>query len=146
VHRHAFPSPAAARRRHALSALTFAAVVAAALTACDSASPTASAAITGTAIEQQCTSVADVLSDGPDPNADPVGYAEAQVLPLRQLKIINGNLRAAVRQLADAYEVFSSTDGRATAEAIKVSEAEGKIDALCPKGVGTQLLPGQAVP
>ena len=36
------------------------------------------------ATQDTCQRVSAVLSNGPDPDADPVGYAEAQVLPLRQ--------------------------------------------------------------
>lgn len=129
-----------------LALLGFAALSATAVGACGSSSHSSDAALVGTVREQQCTNIADVLSDGPDPNADPVGYAEAQVLPLEQLKISDPTLRRAVRQLAHAYGVFSSTDGKAVSAAVKVSAAEGEIDRLCPNGVGSQLLPGQAVP
>ena len=74
-----------------------------------------------------------MLADGPDPDADPVGYAEAQVLPLRKLKLADGTLAHAVRQLDAAYKSFSSTDGaRGTAAATEVSAAEKAVNAICP--------------
>lgn len=77
--------------------------------------------------------MADVLSDGPDPGADPVGYAEAQVLPLRQLKIAEPALREAVQKLGSAYEAFASSTGHASAaDALKVSAAERVLNAICP--------------
>jgi hypothetical protein len=86
-----------------------------------------------TAIQQQCTATAAVLSDGPDPNADPVGYAEAQVLPLRQLKITDTALRRAVSQLANAYEAYSTSTGAANiAAAVQSSKAEAAVNAICP--------------
>ncbi len=38
--------------------------------------------------KQTCKQVEAVLSDGPDPEADPVGYAQAQILPLREIHTI----------------------------------------------------------
>ena len=74
------------------------------LTACGSASSQTSSTVSlGSAVQQACTSVADVLADGPDPGADPVGYAQAQVLPLRQLTISDATLHRAVLTLASAY-------------------------------------------
>ena len=74
-----------------------------------------------------------MLSDGPDPGADPVGYAQAQVLPLRQLTISDAALRADVLALADAYQAFStaSSAGRAAAAA-GVTKAENAVNSLCP--------------
>jgi hypothetical protein len=87
----------------------------------------------GTAKQQDCTAVADVLSDGPDPTADPVGYAQAQVLPLRQLKVTDAPLRAAVTALADAYQAYSTSTGSAnTAAAVQASKAEAAVNAICP--------------
>ena len=88
----------------------------------------------GSAVQRDCTSVTDVLSDGPDPGADPVGYAEAQVLPLRQLTISDATLHQAVLTLASAYETFStsSTSTRA-ASALAVSKAENEVNKICPQ-------------
>ena len=53
-----------------------------------------------------------MLADGPDPDADPVGYAQAQVLPLRQLKISDTTLQKAVQKLATAYQAYAASDRR----------------------------------
>jgi hypothetical protein len=72
-----------------------------------------------------------VLSDGPDPDADPVGYAEAQFGPLRQIHTQDTALRDAIGQLAAAYQEFFSTNGTNTAkEAVAV--ASSKINSICP--------------
>ena len=78
--------------------------------------------------------MADVLSDGPDPGADPVGYAQAQVLPLRQLKLTDAPLSTAVQTLASAYQAYSSgsNPGNATAAAA-VAKAENAINTICPE-------------
>jgi hypothetical protein len=115
----------------ALVALCAAAAIS--LAACGSSSATSAAARNGTALQQQCTSVAAVLSDGPDPTADPVGYAEAQVRPLRQLQITDTALRRAVQLLATAYQTYSTTAGAAgIAAAVQASKAEAAVNAICP--------------
>jgi hypothetical protein len=127
-----------ARARGAARPLTLlaVAVAAASLAACGSSSAatsTSSTALYGTAIKQQCTAVADVLSDGPDPDADPAGYAQAQVLPLRQLTITDAALRRAVAQLATAYQAYAAATGAAgTAAALASSKAEAALNSICP--------------
>jgi hypothetical protein len=83
--------------------------------------------------EQECTAIGDVLSNGPDPGADPVGYAEAQVLPLRRLHIAEPQLRSAVDKLASAYQAYSTSSGSAAkADAKKVAADERALNVLCP--------------
>jgi len=117
------------------SAGTAAAFLALALAACGSASSQSSSTVSlGTAVQQDCTSVADVLSDGPDPGADPIGYAEAQVLPLRQLTISDATLRSAVQSLASAYQKYSSsTKSTRAADAVVVTKAENEVNKICPQ-------------
>jgi hypothetical protein len=85
--------------------------------ACSSSTAHASAPAT----ESTCQQVSAVLSDGPDPDADPVGYAEAQILPLR-----------AITQLADAYQRFFSSDGKSTNAKESVVVASNKLNSICP--------------
>jgi hypothetical protein len=90
-------------------------------------------AVLGTKVEQQCTQVADVLSDGPDPDADTVGYAEAQVLPLKQLTISDPALKTAVANLDAAYQAYISSNGPAQNQtATKTTQAENALNAICP--------------
>jgi hypothetical protein len=131
------PLPASPRRAHrARTALALAAAFAAAtaLAACSSSSSAPSpAAQTSAAIAQDCNAVSGVLADGPDPDADSVGYAEAQVLPLAKLTLADAAVRSAVTQLDAAYKAFSATSGGAqTQAAIKVSSAESTLNTLCP--------------
>lgn len=97
--------------------------------ACGSSSSSASKS--GTSVQQSCTAVADVLSDGPDPDADSVGYAQAQVLPLQQLKISDPALSAAVHKLDVAYQAFSSAGGTGPS-AVQVDQAQDAVNAICP--------------
>lgn len=120
-------------RRGAMGGLAAAAIVFP-LAACSSwPSSATSTKLLGTTKQQQCTSVSDVLSDGPDPGADPVGYAEAQVMPLRQLKLTDPSLSKAVKTLAAAYEAYATSTGSAGASAkVRVSRAEDAVNAICP--------------
>jgi hypothetical protein len=78
-----------------------------------------------------CQAVAAVLSDGPDPSVDPVGYAEAQVLPLRQITTSDAALRTAILQLSSAYESLYKSNGSKTSSQL-VSAAAKKIVRYCP--------------
>lgn len=108
------------------SSATLAALLALLLTGCTSSSGAASAAVSKT-----CQAIAAVLSNGPDPTADPVGYAEAQVGPLRRIATSDARLDSAVANLADAYQEFFTTDGSAAAQRA-VNAASRKVEALCP--------------
>jgi hypothetical protein len=79
-----------------------------------------------------CQQVSAVLSDGPDPGADPVGYAEAQILPLRRIGSANPALRAAIGQLADAYQHFFASDGKSSSAKKAVAMASTKLNSICP--------------
>lgn len=114
---------------------TLAAFLAIAVVACGSSSPRASAAaVLGSAVQQDCTAIADVLADGPDPDANPVGYAQAQILPLRQLKITDAALHHDVLTLASAYQGLRASGGaRETAAAQQVTKAENAVNSICPQ-------------
>jgi predicted component of type VI protein secretion system len=89
-------------------------------------------ATTSAQVEKQtCQQVEAALSDGPDPEADPVGHAQAQVLPLRQIHTTDGALHQAIDSLAAAYQAFSSTNGASQSKSA-VSTASKTIERLCP--------------
>jgi hypothetical protein len=114
--------------------IALAALIVLALAACGSSGHPAAAAKSSQAastITTTCQQVSAVLSDGPDPDADPVGYAEAQFGPLRQLHVQDAALQDAITGLANAYQKFFSTSGSSTAkEAVAV--ASSKINSICP--------------
>jgi hypothetical protein len=132
LHHHASPARRALIRTSAGATVAFLAL---AVAACGSASSQTSSAVSaGSTVQQDCTSVTDVLSDGPDPGADPVGYAQAQVLPLRQLTISDATLHRAVLTLASAYETFStSTTSTRAATSAAVTKAENEVNKICPQ-------------
>jgi hypothetical protein len=107
-------------------------LVFAVLLACGCGSSAGSASAATSATQNACQRVSAVLSDGPDPGADPVGYAEAQILPLRQIASANPALRAAIGQLADAYQHFFAADGQGSGAREAVAVASKKLNSICP--------------
>lgn len=132
IQRHLAP---AARLATIASAGTAAALLAIALAACGSSSSQSSgSAVLGSTVQQDCTAIADVLSDGPDPDADSIGYAQAQVLPLRQLKVSDATLSRDVLALARAYQAFSDGSGAGSpTAAAAVAKAENSVNSICPQ-------------
>jgi predicted component of type VI protein secretion system len=99
------------------------------LAACGSSSK---ATTSGAQVEKQtCQQIEAALSDGPDPGADPVGHAQAQVLPLRQIHTTDAKLHRAIDTLASAYQAFSTSNGADSAKSA-VSAATKTIEGLCP--------------
>jgi hypothetical protein len=76
-----------------------------------------------------CQAVSAALANGPDPDVDPVGYAEAQVRPLRRITTSDPALHVAILQLSSAYATFVKNNG---ASPKQVSAAEKNLDNLCP--------------
>ena len=86
----------------------------------------------GTAAQQACQQVSDVLSDGPDPDADPVGHAAAQILPLRQIRTPDVAIGTAIAGLADAYSGYLAANGTGKAATTALTAAINKVNSLCP--------------
>jgi hypothetical protein len=110
------------------TALSLAVLLACACGSSSSSSAGASASVT----QASCAEVSAVLSDGPDPDADPVGYAEAQVLPLRHISVASPVLHGAIIQLALAYEEFFAGNGKSSNAKEAVAVASKKLDSICP--------------
>ena len=127
--------PVLARIRGAAAAALIALELAALLAACASpasASRPVAATTPVTEVHVTCSQVSAVLSDGPDPTADPVGYAEAQILPLGQIRTPDPQLRAAIGELARAYRAFFDSNGTSGADKTAVATASKRIDSFCP--------------
>jgi hypothetical protein len=99
------------------------------LCACGSSSPAGASA---PAAASTCQQVSAALSNGPDPDADPVGYAEAQILPLRQISASDRALHAVITQLADAYQQVFASDGKSSSAREAVAVASKKLNSICP--------------
>jgi hypothetical protein len=130
------PDRVAPRRRRLRSwspsaaGLALVPALALALSACGGPAGTATSAADAT--RQSCRQIGAVLSDGPDPDADPAGYAEAQILPLRQVHIADQPLRTAVGQLDSAYQQLLRSNGHGSAAVKAVAAASKKVNAICP--------------
>jgi hypothetical protein len=105
--------------------------LAALLGACTSQAP-ASKPVSAAVVRATCTQVSAVLSDGPDPDSDPVGYAEAQILPLGQIRTTDAQLRAAIGKLDSAYRTFFDSNGSSSAAKLAVATASKRINTFCP--------------
>jgi hypothetical protein len=115
--------------RHSSISLSLLLLATTLLAACGSSSkPTVSSAQVK---KQTCKHLEAVLSDGPEPEADPVGYAQAQILPLRQIHATDVKLAGAIMALASAYQEFSSSNGSKHAKEA-VSAATSTLETLCP--------------
>jgi len=126
-------SPPARTRRsgRGKSAVVLLACTAAALplvAACSSSPSHPSASVT----DKTCEQISAVLSDGPDPGADKVGYAEAQILPLRAIRTSSPVLRSAISDLANAYDRFFASNGQSAAATSAVAAAAARMNKLCP--------------
>lgn len=86
-------------------------------------------------VKAACLKVAADLSDGPDPSDDPIGYAEAQIRPLSQIKVHDAVLQNAIHYLDVEYKIFYQTNGAAASKRA-VNAALKIIDVYCP-GVGS---------
>jgi hypothetical protein len=91
-----------------------------------------SAAAVQASTQKACRQVGAVLADGPDPDTDPSGYAEAQILPLRQIHPANTRLKAAVSHLDAAYQQLFASNGKSTTATAAVAAATKKVDVICP--------------
>jgi hypothetical protein len=132
----ATPSDPVAARVRGLAAVAMAVLgLSTLLGACASrasASRPASAGRPSAAVRTTCAQVSAVLSDGPDPDADPVGYAEAQILPLGQIHTSDAQLRAAIGKLASAYRAFFASNGTSPAAKLAVTSAAQGVNSFCP--------------
>ena len=126
----------AVTRRQASALLTLPVLLALALTvsACGSGGSSASGPGTHatTAAQTACQQVSVVLTNGPDPGTDPVGYAEAQVLPLRQIHTTDPALSKAISALADEYASYSAANGKGKAVTAALATAINRINSACP--------------
>jgi hypothetical protein len=105
------------------------------ISACSSGGPTAASAasVTQTQTQQICHQVSAVLSDGPDPDADPVGYAQAQILPLEQLHVsAQTTIGKVISTLASDYSNYVEANGTGKAVKSALTASINRINALCP--------------
>ncbi|MGD0245026.1 MAG: hypothetical protein ABSB59_32510 [Streptosporangiaceae bacterium] len=121
-----------AGRRMAIAVAMFALLALATMVSACGSSGHATATAASTAVaESTCEQVGDALSDGPDPDADPLGYAEAQVKPLQQIHATSATLGQAITTLAGAYNSYYQANGTGAAKSA-LNTAIKQINKLCP--------------
>lgn len=123
-------NPAAVRSIATAAAAIAMLALATMVSACSSSGHSTAAAAAPVA-ESTCDQVGDALSDGPDPGADPVGYAEAQIRPLRQIHAASPTLARAITTLAGAYSSYYAANGTGSAKTA-LNTAIKRINKLCP--------------
>ncbi|HEY7145268.1 MAG TPA: hypothetical protein VH637_13565 [Streptosporangiaceae bacterium] len=79
-----------------------------------------------------CNQVSGALADGPDSDTDPVGYAQAQIIPLSQVRTSDSALAAAVARLDRAYRQIAASNAVPAAARQDVATASKQINAICP--------------
>jgi hypothetical protein len=83
------------------------------------------------ALQSACNKVSAVLADGPNPHADPIGYAEAQMGPLLLVHAPTKALRSALEDLSAAYVQYFTTNGDAATKRL-LSRATEQLSDVCP--------------
>jgi hypothetical protein len=79
-----------------------------------------------------CQQLNAVFSDGPDPDADPVGYALSQILPLRDLHSSDTDLMATVSKLETDDEDLVKANGADKLAAAAIKKDDKAINSACP--------------
>lgn len=79
-----------------------------------------------------CQKVLAVLSDGPDPKADPVGYALSQIAPLGQIRTSDQALARRLSSLITADRALVSSNGSDHAASTSIAKDYAALNAACP--------------
>jgi hypothetical protein len=111
--------------------------VPAVLSACSTGSGSPSAATSGGATPAKasvalCQQLNGVFADGPDPGADPVGYALSQILPLQDVHSSNASVMATVSDLVRADQDLVKANGDDKAATAAIKKDDNAIDRACP--------------
>jgi hypothetical protein len=114
-------------RRAGLTALALAAPL---LAACSSSSSGGSGQAQAPAAF--CQKVLAVLSDGPDPDADPVGYALSQIAPLGQIHTSDRSLGEELSDLVAADRALVHTNGSDRAATKSIAKDDEALNKACP--------------
>jgi hypothetical protein len=101
------------------------------LTACGS-SGSGGGAASAHAPAALCQKIMGVLSDGPDPDADPVGYALSQILPLGQIHTSDQAVSTALHSLVAADHALVKSNGADKTAKADIKKADNSLNTACP--------------
>jgi hypothetical protein len=76
--------------------------------------------------------VLGVLSDGPDPDADPVGYALSQIAPLGQIHTSDSDLAQRLSDLISADQALVQSNGSDHAATKSIAKDNADLNRICP--------------
>jgi hypothetical protein len=79
-----------------------------------------------------CQKVLAVLSDGPDPDADPVGYALSQIAPLGQIHTSDSDVTQRLSALISADEALVHSNGSDHAATKSIAKDDADLNKVCP--------------
>ena len=79
-----------------------------------------------------CQQIGGVLSDGPDSDADPVGAALSQILPLQGIHSSDTSVIHTVSKLVSADQAFYHSNGTDKTAATAIKKAEASLNKACP--------------
>jgi hypothetical protein len=79
-----------------------------------------------------CQKVLAVLSDGPDPDADPVGYALSQMAPLGQIHTSDHSLAERLSDLIAADQALVNSNGSDHAATKSIAKDDAGLNKVCP--------------
>lgn len=79
-----------------------------------------------------CQKVLAVLSDGPDPDADPVGYALSQIAPLGQIHTSDHALAQQLSDLVAADHALVNSNGSDHAATKSIAKDDAGLNKVCP--------------
>jgi hypothetical protein len=79
-----------------------------------------------------CQKILAVLSDGPDPDADPVGYALSQILPLGQVRTADLTVSATLHSLIEADRALVKSNGSDKTATADIKKADTSLNTACP--------------
>jgi len=104
------------------------------LGACGMSTPASGAPAQGA--QSTCQQVSAALSDGPDPQADPVGYALAQLAPLRRVAPTTSDpaLKQAIDRLVTDFQAQYRDRGTDPNANKAATNALARVESLCPAG------------
>jgi hypothetical protein len=100
--------------------------------ACGSTGSGGGAAASAHAPTAVCQKILGVFSDGPDPDADPVGYALSQILPLGQIHTSDQAVSTTLHSLIAADHALVTSNGADKAAKTDIKKADNSLNTACP--------------
>jgi hypothetical protein len=79
-----------------------------------------------------CAKLDAIFSDGPDPDADPVGYALSQIKPLGAVHTSDHTVSAVLTKLVKADRALFTSNGSDHAAEKEIKTADALVNTSCP--------------